>query len=570
MERIKHTFENNARILKSQVGKFAYLGLMISMSAIIVATLAVAYQLEGNITIDSLIRAQRTNIALWMLDITPIIFMFWGQSISSVMSYTASAMVMDQTQELRLQTNELASRSEHDSSHDMLTDLPNRMLFVDRLNQAITSLKGKKGLIAVVTININNFKDLNTGFGNYNADRLLKQFAQRLRTTVDDNMTVARFGGDDFAILCPNLEKQEQAYLMTKKLQKAVAIHFALDDVIIDISATAGIAFYPAHGKDADTLIQRANLAIYNAKQSGKEFAVYSTAMDKGSPNRLILMSELKKAIDGEQLVLFYQPKVDIKTGKIVGTESLLRWEHPTFGMMNAEKFIPVAERTGLIKTLSLYVLREAIEQASKWHSKGYEFEISVNLSPVDIIDIELPYTIESLLNVYDLPARLINIELIESTNLSDQSRAVEVINRLASLGIKISIDDFGTGYSSFVYLTTLPIHEIKIDKSFILTLNENERKKDIVDAIIKLATTLKIKVVAEGVEKLSQHKTLNDLNCTIGQGYYYSEPLSAENFELLLKDKTTLPSRTERRNRVSNIQLVVHDNKTNIIGSKE
>lgn len=539
MERIKHTFENNAKILKSKVSKYAYYGLLISLCAILIATCAVDYQSNGTISLDGMIKAQSTNIALWILDISPIIFMFWGQYISSLMSYTASAMVMDQTQELRQQTSEFASRSEHESSHDLLTDLPNRVLFVDRLNQAIGNLKGKKGLLAVIAININNFKDLNVGFGNYNADRLLKQFAQRLKTIVEEPMTVARFSGDDFAILYPSIEKEDQAYLLTKKVQKAVAIHFALDDIIIDITATAGITFYPEHGKDADTLIQRANIAINSAKQSGKDFAVYSTAMDKGSPNRLILMSELKKAIDGEQLLVFYQPKVDLKTGQICGCEALLRWEHPTFGMMSAEKFIPVAERTGLIKSLSIYVLKQTIEQVSKWRSKGLNLEISINLSAVDIIDIELPYTIESLLNVYDVPAHYITIELIESTNLSDQSRAVEVINRLASLGIKISIDDFGTGYSSFVYLTNLPIHEIKIDKSFILTIQENPKKQNIVDAIIKLANALKLSVVAEGIETKTQLDILDSLNCPIGQGYYFREAIDADAMEqLVLKNE--------------------------------
>jgi len=512
------------------------------MVAIIVATLAVAYQSDGHITFEGIVKAQSTNIALWILDLSPILFMFWGQSISSVMSYTASAMVMDQTHELRLQTNELASRSEHDSSHDLLTNLPNRVLFVDRLNQSINVLKGKKGLIAVIAINIDNFKDLNSGFGNYNADRLLKQFAQRLRSTVEEPISVARFSGDDFAILCPSFGKHEQAYLLTQKVQKAVAIHFALEDVIIDITATAGITFYPEHGKDADTLIQRANLAIYHAKQTGKEFAVYNTSMDKGSPNRLILMSELKKAIDGEQLLVYYQPKVDLKTGKIKGCEALLRWEHPTFGMMNAEKFIPVAERTGLIKALSLYVLKQTIEQTSKWRSKGIEIDVAINLSAVDIIDIELPYTIESLLNVFDLPAHCITIELIESTSLSDQSRAVQVINRLASLGIKIAIDDFGTGYSSFVYLTNLPIHEIKIDKSFILTINENEKKRDTVDAIIKLASALKLSVVAEGVEKLSQLNMLSELDCPTGQGFYFCEAVDADTLEQMVSSDISLP----------------------------
>lgn len=543
MEKFKHTFENNARVLKSKVSKYAYLGLLISVCALSVATLAVAYQLNGDITIDGIIKAQKSNIALWMLDLSPILFMFWGQSISNVMSYTASAMVMDQTHELRLQTNELTSRSAHDSSHDLLTDLPNRVLFVDRLNQAISALRGKKGILAVIAINIDNFKDLNSGFGNYNADRLLKQFAQRLKSAVDESMTLARFSGDDFAILCPLIEHKDQAILLTKKVQKAVAIHFALEDVIIDITATAGITFLPEHGNDADTLLQRANLAIYHAKQNSKEFAIYSNAMDKGSPNRLILMSELKKAIDGEQLLVYYQPKINLKTSKICGCEALIRWEHPTFGMMSAEKFIPVAERTGLIKALSLYVLKEVIAQASKWRNKGMEIDVSINLSAVDIIDIELPYTIESLLNVHDLPGRYITIELIESTYLSDHNRAVEVINRLANLGIKISLDDFGTGYSSFVYLTNLPIHEIKIDKSFVLSIHENEKKQNTVDAIIKLAAALKLSVVAEGVEQITQLNILNNLNCPIAQGFYFCEAVDADTFEQLFSSEKQLPS---------------------------
>ena len=546
MERIRHTFENNAKLLKSKVNRFAFIGLSIAVLAIALATLAVAYQIEGHISLESISNAQMNNVALWILDLTPILFMFWGQSISSVMSYTASAMVMDQTHELRLQTNELASRSEHDSSHDLLTNLPNRVLFIDRLNQAISSMKDKKGLIAIIAINIDNFKDLNSGFGNYNADRLLKQFAQRLKSAVDETASVARFGGDDFAILCPNCEGHEEIYQLTSKVQKAVAIHFALDDVIIDITATAGITFYPQHGKDPDTLLQRANVAIYHAKQTGKEFAVYKSAMDKDSPNRLILMSELKKAIEGDQLLVYYQPKVDLNTGKIKGCEALLKWEHPTFGMMNAEKFIPVAERTGLIKSLSLYVLKQTIEQASKWYNKGLDIEVAINLSAVDIIDIELPYTIQSLLNVYDLPGRYITIELIESTNLSDQSRAVEVINRLASLGIRIAIDDFGTGYSSFVYLTNLPIHEIKIDKSFIMAIHENEKKRNIVEAIIKLAAALKLSLVAEGVEKLTQAKILSELKCPVVQGYYFSEAVDAQTFEQFVVSGEQLPIRNK------------------------
>jgi diguanylate cyclase len=566
MEKIKDTFEYNAQVLRSKVSKHAYIGLIVAIFAILLATIGIDYQTDGHISFEGMIKAQSSNIALWIIDLSPLAFMFWGQTMSYAMSYAASAMVMDKTQELQLQTNELTSKTEHDLSHDMLTDLPNRSLFVDRLNQSINSLRGKAEKIAVIAINIDNFKDLNTGFGNHNADRLLKQFAQRLRSTVEEPITVARFGGDDFAILMPNIDKEEQALFLSKKVQKTVAIHFALDDVIIDITATAGITFYPEHGQDADTLIQRANLAIYHAKQSGKEFAIYNPTMDKGSPNRLILMSELKKAIDAEQLLVYYQPKVDIQTGKINSCEALLRWEHPTFGMMNAEKFIPVAERTGLIKTLSLYVLKQSIEQASKWRKKGMNMEVSINLSAIDIIDLELPYTIESLLNVYDLPARFLTIELIESANLTDQNRAVEVINRLSALGIKISLDDFGTGYSSFVYLTNLPVNEIKIDKSFILTIHENEKKRNTVDAIIKLANALKLSVIAEGVETIGQLQILKSLNCPLGQGFYFCEALDADAFEKLVLSEEQAISPSSQKKPVGKLHVVSKSNAKGVL----
>lgn len=545
MDNIKFSLENNARLLKSKVSGYAILGLCISVIAIFSATLAVSYQMTGGISLEGIILAQKSNIALIILDLTPLVFMFWGQSLSSVMSYTAGAMVVDQTNELRMQTSELALRAEHESSHDSLTDLPNRVLFVDRLNQALSAMRGREGKLAVILININNFKELNAGFGSYNADRLLKQFSQRLKCTTDDPMTLARLGGDEFAILHPHFETEKNIYAIVKKLQKALAINFVLDSVAIDVTATVGVTFYPDHGKDEDTLMQRANIAIYHAKQNNKEFVVYESFMERECPNKLILMSELKKAIESEQLLIYFQPKVELATGKIKGCEALLRWSHPTFGMMNAEKFIPVAERTGLIKSLSHYVLKQAIDSASKWRKNGVDIELSINLSAIDVIDIELPYTLESLLSIYEFPANLLKVELIESFYLTDRARAIEVINRLAALGIKISIDDFGTGYSSFIYLTELPINEVKIDKSFILSLNEDSKKRSIVDAMIKLAGALNLNVVAEGIENLQHYTILKSMGCKYGQGFYFSEAVDAETLQSIVKSEAFLPQKS-------------------------
>lgn len=547
MDNVKNNLEQNARLLKAKVSKYAVLGLGISLITIVIATLAVSYQMTGGISLHGIIYAQKNNIALMILDLTPFIFMLWGQSVSSVMSYTAGAMVIDQTQELRDQTKELASRVEHGASHDLLTSLPNRILFVDRLNQAIGNSKGKSGMLAVVLINIDNFKELNSGFGNYNADRLLKQFAQRLKCSIDEPATVARFVGDEFALLIPHVNTIDEVLQYVNKLKKSLSISFALESVSLDIKASMGITLYPEHGQDQDTLLQRANVALYHSKQVNKPFSIYDNTMDKQSPNKLILMSELKRAIDSDQLIMKFQPKVELLTGKIRSCEALLCWQHPTFGLMNASKFIPVAERTGLIKDLTQFVLKQSIAYASQWYKQGKNIGVSVNLSAQDIMDIELPFTIESLLNVFDFPASLLTVEIIESYYISDNDRAIEMINRLSSLGIRISLDDFGTGFSSFTYLTMLPINELKIDRTFVAKLEE-DKIRNIVQAIIQLGKSSNISIVAEGIENEKQVSILKSMGCDIAQGYYFSKAVEPHLFEeLLIHSEANIPAESHK-----------------------
>jgi len=559
MESVKTNLEQNARLLKTKVSKYAILGLCISLITITIATLAVSYQMTGAVSLHGIIYAQKNNIALMILDLTPFLFMLWGQSVSSVMSYTAGAMVIDQTQALRDQTKELNSRVEYETSHDLLTNLPNRILFIDRLNQSISNLRGKNGMLAVVMINIDNFKELNNGFGNYNADRLLKQFAQRLKYSIDEPATIARFTGDEFAVLLPHINKIDEVLQYVNKLKKSLSISFTLESLTLDISASMGIALYPEHGQDQDTLLQRSNLALYNAKQANKPFSIYEQSMDKKSPNKLILMSELKRAIDSDQLIIKFQPKIDMTTNKICSCEALLCWQHPTFGLMDSDKFIPAAERTGLIKDLTQFVLKQSIAYASQWYKRGKDIGVSINLSALDMMDVELPFTIESLLNVFDFPASLLTLEIIESYHLTDNDRVIEVIKRLSAQGIQISLDEFGTGFSSFMYLIMLPINELKIDKSFITKIEEDEKIKNIVRSIVQLGNTTDITVVAGGIENKEQFDLLKSMGCQRGQGYFFSKPLDFQQFEEFIIQSEALP--TEKTQSVKPFHVIKNNN---------
>ncbi len=528
MNKLTSALEQNAQILKGEVSRYAWIGLAISLISITIATLIVGYQMTGEISLRAIILAHTSNIALMILDATPLIFMFWGQSISTVMSYSASAMILDQTNELRMQTSGLQSKVIHDLHHDRLTDLPNRVLYTEYLNKAIEQQTVNGGQLAVLMINIQNFKDLNTGFGSNNADRLIVQFASRLQTLMNGPMILARFGGDEFAILMSDISKQNEAFKLFKKIRKLMHPPFLLEGVEIDLPINAGITFYPAHGKDADSLIHKASIAVYYALTSVKDLSVYSAVMDNGSQNKLILLSELRKAIDEKQLQIYFQPIVNLSTGKITNCEALLHWDHPTFGTLCTEKFILIAERTSLIKSVTHYVLEQSMIHANQWREEGLDLVISVNLSSVDIIDPDLPGIVKNLLSKHRFPADKLKLELIESTYLDDQISAVEVIKDLSELGVKIAIDDFGTGYSSFLYLANLPIHEVKIDKSFVMTMDTDEKKRNIVMAIIKLAHVLGLSVVAEGVENIKHMDFLIDCGCTYGQGFFFSKPTDA------------------------------------------
>jgi EAL domain-containing protein (putative c-di-GMP-specific phosphodiesterase class I) len=314
------------------------------------------------------------------------------------------------------------------------------------------------------------------------------------------------------------------------------------------VDASVGIALYPQHGEDVDTLLQHADVAMYEAKRTHSGHEIYSVEHDPYNPVRLAMVGQLRKALDENQVVLHYQPKIDLESGKVVGAEALVRWKHPERGLIPPDEFVPMAERTGLIKPLSRYVLDRALAQCRAWRDSGLELKVSVNLSARNLLDPTLPDDVTKLLTKWGLPAQLLALEITESTIMIDPKRAMEVLGRLNSMGIALSIDDFGTGYSSLVYLKELPVHELKIDRTFVARMAQNRGDAFIVRSTIDLAHNLRLKVVAEGVEDENTMAELTRLGCNIAQGFHVSRPLPPEAFDSWLAERGLRPAAAAKR----------------------
>jgi diguanylate cyclase (GGDEF)-like protein/PAS domain S-box-containing protein len=429
-----------------------------------------------------------------------------------------------------IRTKELAianEKLEYQAFHDVLTDLPNRMLLQDRLHQAILSAHRNNNLIALFVLDLDRFKDINDTLGHHYGDLILQQVAIRLQGTLREADTVARFGGDEFAILLPVVDSLQHASLLAKKIIGAFENPFIVESQTFHIGVSIGIAVFPEHGKDNVTLMRHADVAMYIAKQNGNDISIYEPSNDKHKLNRLALMGELRHAIEHEELVLFYQPKADIKNQYVSEVEALVRWQHPSQGFMMPDDFIPFAEQTGLIIPLSLWVIKEAIRQCSAWHRKNHHYKIAVNLSAKNLHDTQLADYIYRILHMYETGPEWLVIEITESAIMSDPVRAMETLTRLHDMGIRLSIDDFGTGYSSLSYLKRLPVDEIKIDESFVVDMATNKDDLIIVRSTIDLAHNMGRSVIAEGVHSPEIWEMLVDLGCDKAQGLYISEPLS-------------------------------------------
>jgi diguanylate cyclase (GGDEF)-like protein len=434
-------------------------------------------------------------------------------------------IVAGASNKLRLQIAE----NEHQALHDALTGLPNRTLFRDRVQQAILSARRGEGHLAVMLMDLDRFKEVNDTLGHHNGDFLLQQIGPRLRHCLRESDTIARLGGDEFGILLTNLHDPTSAPQVAEKIRSALSRPFVLEGLTLSVESSIGIAFHPDHGTDVDMLLQRADVAMYVAKESHNGHEIYAAEDDLYSPSRLSLVGDLRRALGSGELIVYYQPKANLGSGEISAVEALVRWKHPERGLLPPDEFIQLAEHTELIKPLTREVMQQAFKQCRSWHDAGYDLSIAVNLSVRSLLDLQFPDDVAELLDEHKVRPEWITFEITESTLMADTWRAMAVLKRLSSLGIGLSIDDYGSGYSSLSYVKRLPITEIKIDKSFVMNMDRDENDAVIVRSTIDLGRNLGLKVVAEGVETQEVWKKLAALGCDMAQGNYLSKPVPAE-----------------------------------------
>ena len=392
---------------------------------------------------------------------------------------------------------------EHDSLHDALTGLPNRTLFRDRLDQAGARASRTGGSFSVMVLDLDGFKEVNDTLGHHVGDVLLQRVALRLQSTLRACDTVARIGGDEFAVLVPELADPRDASDAAHRLVLGLREPFELpdQDMTLALDASVGVACYPEHGEDVEPLLERADTAMYSAKRLRSGYELYMPERDRSSRRRLQLAAELPAAILAEQLLLHFQPKARLADGVVTSAEALVRWRHPEHGLVGPDEFIPLAERSGVMRPLTSHVLAGALSQWRSWQDRGMDLAVSVNLSAQNFHDLRLPDEVGALLSEWDVPARYLQLEVTEAMLTADPARAENLLGRLASMGVLLEIDDFGTGYSSLADLNKLPVNGIKIDGSFVQKMSGAGGDDVVVRSTIELAKNLSLEVAAEGVE---------------------------------------------------------------------
>jgi len=419
----------------------------------------------------------------------------------------------------------------HQTLHDALTGLPNRVLFRDRVDQAVHLARRQTRSFALLLLDLDRFKDLNDTCGHHYGDLLLQQLGNRLSGLLRPSDTVARLGGDEFAVVLPGADEAGAVFVATK-IRQALATPFQLDDQPFRIDASIGIALYPHQGQDITALLRHADVAMYLAKRGSTGHQVYAVEQDQYSPARFQLTNDLRQALDRTGLLLHYQPKIDVRTRGVSGVEALVRWRHPTRGLLQPEEFIPLSEHTGLIKPLTNWVMSEIVRQQHAWRDAGLHLDIAVNLSATSFQDWDLVETLTRLLPASATAGPALTLEITEGAVMTDPLRAMKILTRLHELGVRIALDDFGTGYASLTHLKRLPLDEVKIDRSLVMDMKEQEGNTYVIRSVVDLSHNLKRTVVAEGVEDRETLELLFGLGCDLAQGYFFSEPLPAAELE--------------------------------------
>lgn len=551
---IKTNMGLSPALFKKQINRYTLLGLLIAIGSIIIATLLVAIQKTGTVDLSSIVLAQKTNPAIWALDITPFIFAYWGQSFFYSLVGSAESILETQAKEFKSLSNELETKLQYETHHDRLTNLPNRRLFTERIKQAIMQVTPEYKL-AVIVLNINDFKNVNYMVGSYNANTILKQFGEKLKSTLLDPLIlscysginlIARLQGDEYGILLPRLLADTDIDEFMSNLIQLTSTYFMVDGMNVHVATSGGIALYPDHSNKAEDLIHFASMSTYHAQRNHMEFLVYEQTIQDEQANQRIMLNELRKAIDNQELEVFYQPHVDLNTGIIIGAEALIRLDSERFGFISAEKIIPMVENSEIIKTWTRFALKSAIQQLYLWHKQGHKIYVSVNISSIDAIDPNLPTYIQQLLDEKNLLPHFLRLELTERACLSNQSRSKPILDQLSNMGVKLIIEDFCSGYTSFIYLINFPIDGIKIDKSFTMNILQDKKKLLALKIMLSLADELGLESLAIGVSDEHILAKLKELNCRSGQGFYFSPAVNPIEFAALFHAELGVEAKVE------------------------
>ena len=472
--------------------------------------------------------AQRDNANSWAIVVTaPSGAQGWSRSIGPAPVATAlAALLLLAFAGLNLRANHRELRAV--SLTDELTGLPNRRLLTKRLDQTLLLARRRGTTCAVLLVDLDRFKEVNDTLGHHHGDQLLRAVAGRLDDAFRGDDIVARFGGDEFAILLPDVHDEAAATALAGRCLSVLHEPFLVEGICLSVEASVGLALAPQHGLDGNELLRAADIAMYQAKERHCGVVVYDPARDHHTPSRLALLGDLRRGMQSGELVMHYQPKVDLSTNEVCGVEALVRWQHPTRGLVGPDDFIPSAEGTSLIRPLTMLTLDLAITQARLWLDHGQPLQVAVNLSPRCLLEPDFPTSVQALLRQHGLAAHLLRLEITESMIMADPARALAVLVTLQQLGVALSIDDFGTGYSSLSYLQRLPVDELKIDRSFITDMVVNTSDGVLVRSAIELGHSLGLSVVAEGVEDQVTADALAALGCDVAQGYHLSRPITA------------------------------------------
>lgn len=446
--------------------------------------------------------------------------------------------LVDAFNEMRKQIHIRQNDLEYQAMHDALTGLPNRLLLFDRMEQAIHTARRENGYVTVLLLDLDQFKEINDTLGHHIGDQLLIKVGTRLWSSVREVDTVARLGGDEYAVLLPETNK-DQSIVLIEKLRDMLEATFNIEGLNTYVGASIGAAVYPSDGNDAATLLQHADIAMYVSKRNKHDYAFYTDSENEFSIDRLALTSDLKEALNLGILELYYQPKIDLNSGDIISAEALLRWQHSSMGYISPAEFIPLAEQTGIINRLTYWVLEQALYNCNQWREFNIQLPVSINLSVYNLRDADFIQTIDKIIKRQASTPESIIFEITESAMMQNQSHAIELLNELDNMGIQLSIDDYGTGFSSLSYIKKLPVDELKIDKSFVMDMTDDESDAVIVKSTVDLAHNLGLRVVAEGVESEQAMNMLSTYGCDLIQGYYICKPKPIDEFVEWVMNRT-------------------------------